>query len=373
MRGRTAARITIEITHSLTIRSRRRLHHRLSILDESVGCTADALERGVRFLLACQGGDGLWRDFVTPAGEASQWPTGYIGTAVPLTGDTAYALEQAADTLLATQNLDGGWGYNENVPTDADSTAWVLRFLIRLGRTGDACQRAASCLISHQRSRNGGVATYLESHRIRRFMGLGRWVPFWGWCAPHTEVTAAAGQALMAAACDDSPKRAQAAWRFVRSRQRADGCWSSYWWTSPHFTTLQAVEFALAAGDLTAVRRAAQWMIVNQGDSGGLKFAGSADSAFASALAVSILVRGNADGDHVDRAVMRLLELQQADGGWLSHPIMQIPLPSDRNPNREGPWRPVRFGHGVVVPDQHRAFTSATCVAALALAHATGR
>jgi len=35
----------------------------------------DALERGVQFLLANQGRDGLWRDFDTPAGEASLWPT----------------------------------------------------------------------------------------------------------------------------------------------------------------------------------------------------------------------------------------------------------------------------------------------------------
>ena len=342
-------------------------------MDESVGRTADALERGMRFLLARQGRDGLWRDFVTPAGEASQWPTGYIGTAVPLNGDTADSLERAADTLIATQNLDGGWGYNENVPTDADSTAWVLRFLTRLGRNGDVCRRAASCLIGHQRSRNGGVATYLESNRIRQFMGLGRWVPFWGWCASHTEVTAAAGQALMAASRGDSPDQTQAAWRFVRSRQRADGSWGSYWWTSPHFTTLQAIEFGLAAGDLAAVRRAVLWAIINQGDSGGWKIAGTADSAFASALAVSILLRGNADDDHINSGVMRLIELQQADGGWSSHPIMQIPLPPDTDPNREGTWRPVRFGRGVVVADQHRTFTSAACVAALALARTTGR
>jgi squalene-hopene/tetraprenyl-beta-curcumene cyclase len=336
-------------------------------LDGSVDCTAGAVERGTRFLLARQGRDGLWRDFATPAGEASCWPTGYIGSAVPLTGSTADALDRAADTLIAAQNLDGGWGYNENVPTDADSTAWVLRFLIRLGRTGDPCRRAASCLISHQRNRTGGVATYLESNQIRRFMGLSRWVPFWGWCAAHTEVTAAACQALTAASPDDSRSQAQAAWRFVRSRQRADGCWSSYWWTSPHFATLQAIEFALAVGDWATVRRGVQWTIVNQDRSGGWKLPGADDSAFATALALSILLRADADDDHVDRGVMRLLDLQQADGGWSSLPIMRIPLPPDTNPDGEGPWQPVRFGSGVVVADQHRTFTSATCVAALAL------
>ena len=111
----------------------------VALLDTSIAFTTDALERATRFLLARQGRDGLWRDFLTPAGKASQWPSGFIGTALPLTGDTTDALEKAADTLVATRHLDGGWGYNEDVPTDADSTAWVMRFLPRLGRAG-ACR-----------------------------------------------------------------------------------------------------------------------------------------------------------------------------------------------------------------------------------------
>src|SRR5258707_14135068 len=88
-----------------------------------------ALERGVRFLLARQGPDGLWRDFLTPAGEASEWPTGFIGAALHLAGADAGALRRAAEALVARQNDDGGWGYNEDVPTDADSAACLLRFL----------------------------------------------------------------------------------------------------------------------------------------------------------------------------------------------------------------------------------------------------
>ena len=339
----------------------------VALLDTSIAFTTDARERATRFLLARQGRDGLWRDFLTPAGEASHWPTGFIGTALPLTGDTKDALEKTADTLVANQNADGGWGYNEDVPTDADSTAWVLRFLTRLGRTSP-CRRAAACLIDHQRIRNGGIATYSEPGPIRRFMGISRWVPFSGWCAPQTEVTATAALALASAPPTHDPIQLRAAWRFVQSRQRGDGSWSSYWWTSPHYTTWQAVEFALAAGDRAAVHRAVLWTIVHQGDSGGWTAAEADDSAFASALAVSILLRGNAAADRVERGLARLVELQQADGGWPSQPSLRIPLPPDRDPNREGPWRPVRFGAGIDVPDQHRTFTTAACVAALALA-----
>jgi squalene cyclase len=76
-----------------------------------------------------------------------------------------------------------------------------------------------------------------------------------------------AALALAFAAPGSSPAQVQDARRFVKSRQRRDGSWSSYWWTSPHYTTLQAVEFALAAGDESAVHRAVLWTIVHQRDS----------------------------------------------------------------------------------------------------------
>src|SRR5262245_50539654 len=119
-----------------------------------------ALDRGVRFLLAKQGADGLWRDFITPAGEASEWPTAVVAAALALGGGDEDAVERAAAALVARQNDDGGWGYHEDVPSDADSTACVLLFLAGRGRGGGACRRAAACLVEYQRNVDGGVATY---------------------------------------------------------------------------------------------------------------------------------------------------------------------------------------------------------------------
>lgn len=327
-----------------------------------------ALERGTRFLLANQGRDGLWRDFLTPAGEASEWPTGFIATALHLAAARASALERAADALVASQDVDGGWGYNEDVPSDADSTACVLLFLALMGHRGSSCRRAGSCLVRHQRTENGGIATYSEPGPIRRFMGVGRWVRFGGWCRPHTEVTAAAGRALGALAPDGCSPEANAAWRYVRSRQCADGSWSSYWWTSPHYATLQALDLALSLHDHDPVSRAAEWAIRGQDDDGGWSAPGAAASAFATALSLSVLVNAGASRQPVERAIRRLVALQHEDGGWPSHPIMRIPLPGDPDPDRRSRWRFVRLASGAVIRDQHRTFTSAACVAALARA-----
>jgi hypothetical protein len=314
---------------------------------------ARALERGTRFLLAMQGTDGLWRDFLTPAGEASEWPTGFIGTALHVVGADVHALERAAETLVARQNDDGGWGYNEHVPSDADSTACVLQFLALTGRGGSACARAHACLARHQCGNDGGVATYHDPAPIRRFMGVGRWWRFDGWCSPQTEVTATAGSALAAAGRSAA---AEAAWRYVRSRQREDGSWSSYWWTSPHYATQQAVKLAVRFGDHGAVDRAAGWV---------LRTGGQDASAFPTALSLSILLDAGASGEAVERAIARLAESQENDGGWPSDPIMRIPMPGDRDPDRR---RLVRIGGGIVVRDHHRTFTTAASVAALARA-----
>ena len=327
----------------------------------------------MRFLLAHQGADGLWRDFLTPAGEASEWPTGFTATALHLAGVAESVLGGAAEALIASQRPDGGWGYNELVPSDADSTACVLLSLSLVGHRGVSCDRAAEFLIRHQRSDNGGIATYRDASPIRAFMGLSRWIPFHGWCAPHTEVTATAGRALASLASAHSAERATAAWRYVRPRQRADGSWGAYWWSSPHYATAEAVELALALGDEGPATRAAEWAVRTQNEHGGWSAPGAVTSAFATALCLSVLVNAHADREPIRAAVDRLVLLQDGDGGWPSHPIMRIPMPGDRDPDRSGRRRFRARPGGVLIRDQHRTFTSAACVAALSrAAGATG-
>jgi squalene cyclase len=328
-----------------------------------------ALARGVEFLLDRQCEDGLWRDFQTPAGEASTWPTAYIGTALYGVGIGGAAAERAASALVSRQHRDGGWGYNEETPTDADSTSWALLLLTRTRDRSGACQRAGRCLARHQRRHSGGVATYAEAGPIRRYMGLARWVPYRGWCRPQTEVTAVAGRAQDALGSGAPRARAAAAWRYVRHRQEADGSWSSYWWTTPHYATQQAVALAVCMHDLDAIRQATGWAIRTQRPDGGWGVPGAAvPSSFTTALSLSVLAVSDLDVQMpLTRARDALVGLQRADGGWPSAAALRIPMPSDasRSGKRQGL---VQFAPGIVVVDHHRTFTTATCVAALTAA-----
>lgn len=208
----------------------------------------EALAGGVEFLCSHQGRDGLWHDFNTLAGEASDWPSGFIGMQLLDAGVAGQATDLAADALLARQHRDGGWGYHRNVPTDADSTACVLMFLAAAGREPQALELAGRCLRRHQDPRGGGIATYADPEPIRRYMRVGRNVDLRGWCAQHLEVTATAGRAFATVPRDRFRAEAELAWGFVESRQHADGGWHSYWWTGRPYPTLQAVALGFSLG-----------------------------------------------------------------------------------------------------------------------------
>ena len=327
-----------------------------------------ALEHGIEFLESRQSKDGLWRDFLTPAGEASLWPTAFIGTALHTAGLGASALQRGAAALIALQDSAGGWGYNEQVPHDADSTACALLLLTQVNCPEEARQRAVSCVLSHQLPDSGGFATYRKPDPIRKFMGVGAWMRFDGWCQPLTEVTALAGRALAKSGIGSGSAPLQAAWQFVRARQRPDGSWASYWWPSPHYATLQAVELALLVGADQYAQIAGDWALRSQTTEGAWQMPGEPHSAFATALCLSILVKGQADPRSIVRAAQHLAGMQDVDGGWPSHPILRIPLPRRMDPEKPRPWPFRNRGAGIVVRDQHRTFTSAACITALAAA-----
>jgi squalene cyclase len=156
----------------------------------------------------------------------------------------------------------------------------------------------------------------------------------------------------------------------VRSQQNTDGSWNAYWWTSAHFATQQAVELAVSMHDRDAVNRAAAWTLRTQRPDGGWRAPSrSSMSAFATALSLSVLaVSDPPEQEPISRGVGALVALQQVDGGWPSEPILRIPVPADRRSGQDDRWRLVRFDDGIVVADQNRMFTSATCVAALSRA-----
>jgi hypothetical protein len=324
----------------------------------------------VAFLCSRQRVDGLWADFETLAGASTDWVTGYVGAALAAAGESNSGLTLASRTLRERQQADGGWGYHAEVPSDADSTAYALRFLLPFDRDGDH-RAALHCLRRHRKGPAGGVATYAAPGPIRRYMGLDDGFAIDGWCQPHTEVTAAAGLAF-AIAGGSWAADAQAAWRYLRARQGPAGSWRSYWWVDDLYPTAQAVALARAAapGDdgRKAAARAAAWAAARQASDGSWASQADGASAFVTALGVVVLTSARGFAASAARGVAALVGQQQADGGWASSPILRIPPPHVVEPDDVGHWREDALGTGVVISDRGRLYTTATALNALCLA-----
>ena len=92
-----------------------------------------ALCLSVDYILGRQHADGSWMDWELPPGQSSTWTTAYVGGKLTSL-DTHHrdhvccATDRASQWLTGKMFSDYGWGYNEQVDSDADSTALAIYF-----------------------------------------------------------------------------------------------------------------------------------------------------------------------------------------------------------------------------------------------------
>ncbi len=205
------------------------------------------------------------------------------------------AFESAVQSLQANRK-PGGWGYNSSTAVDADSTAWVLRFMARMQHP---CVRDVARYLSPFIQQGGGVRTF-PSERFGR------------WAQPHADVTPVVGLALLECGGDPDIIEQLRAWSLAN--QSPDGHWHSFWWATDAYATARNLEFLAATGGLTdaVIDAARRW------------FAGQspASSSFEAAhqLIISILLETISD-----RFTENLLRLQLPDGSWPASAVLLVP------------------------------------------------
>jgi hypothetical protein len=292
------------------------------------------------FILRHQSGEGSWTDWALPPGPSDYWTTAYIGARLsglprPFRSRTGPAVRAAAHWLARQEGDGGGWGYNDKVGCDADSTANAILFLAREGFTVKA--RSYERLLGFQRP-DGGFSTYPWDE------GLG------SWGGSHPDVSAVAAQALLPLLGSDSDVLRRATGYVVKQRDPA-GIWNSFWWPSPLYATEASLSLLRATRtqvDLGQVCRTLLGM--------------TPANAFESALLIGCLLHA-ADGPRSDRAeelADRLVAEQLPDGSWASTPILRV---TDRDCTQ--PWECP--DPGPVYADPRRLFTSATVLRSLGL------
>jgi squalene cyclase len=263
------------------------------------------------------------------------------------------------------QRPTGGWGYNQDSPPDADSTAWAVRVFTALGKARrKSVHQAKRFMAMHQR-RNGGIATYSSPWPLRRkFARPSSWSTYTGWCVTDACVTAAAVNAL-----DSDGQRNAVA--FLIKQQRRHGEWRGYWWADYEYATTLALESVTTFSDATesaSVEKALTW-IRNRVQPNGAVISKTTGrrSPFATACALRALgTRPTVERAQAARCIAWLIRNQRDDGAWHASATLRIPRPNDRNPEKFRGWK---FGGGIggICLDQNAVFTTASVVAGLKL------
>jgi len=273
-------------------------------------------------------------------------------------------VRDATHALLRAQRPSGGWAYNEKVPPDADSTAWVvLAMATTTVWKPSMVLRALNYLLRHKTDR--GFATYTREDGIERFIGATA-DQTEGWRDTHLCVTAAVTHALLVHGLAGDARLGPAI-AALRDAQRDDGLWTSYWWPGSSYATAQSLRALAAARAVTddVWCRAVDGLSARQRPDGGFADDGGESRPFPTAMSLTaLLTRPDRRGDSaIDAAAAWLLDAQRA-GHWASAPILRIPRPMVSNPETES-FKPDALGTGVLVRDQCGIFTAAAAVVAL--------
>lgn len=250
-------------------------------------------------------------------------------------------LHRASEWLSGMMFSDYGWGFNEEVGSDADSTAIAILFLASSGRV--VPERCYSALREFQ-SEDGGFRTY------RRVGGVDSWTE------PHMDVTPTAVLALLTryGGKTDAVERGI---RFILDHRSVDGAWHSFWWTSSLYATATSLVLLKAMGVEIDARQLSARLL------GSLPA-----SPFEKALqlvSLSHLPTNAVVAEQMRLLVTQLVRGQKEDGTWGSHATLRLP-PRDCFE----PWK--HSDSCPVFSDTHRLFTTTTILWALSLAHARG-
>lgn len=282
-------------------------------------------ERAVDALLERQSPEGFWHDYELEIGSSRAWTTAYIGFSLlpyAQVSRVERSLTRAAHAILRVEAPDG-WGYNLMTASDADSTAWCVRFLRAMGRDLSGSARAVLLPFVDQ---GGDVHTF-------------RGERYGSWDTAHDDVAA-----IVALALDESNAATGLARRIsARVIGRLDGGETPkpFWWADDIYLWQTALGlFDHLNLRTAAVRRAVrQYAAITEPYSAQGLMAGL--SAFRCALgiradeaAVRIAAKMGASApfflsERAGRARRTLSGLQTESGLWAPSAWMRIPSQED--------------------------------------------
>ena len=306
-------------------------------MDHARRALEEGLVAGVDYVLSRQSSEGSWKDWELPPGESRVWTTAFVGYKLgglseSFKGRSIGARRAASEWLLKSIFPDSGWGYNEAVESDADSTAHAILFLCSEGKR---VPKESYRRLSEFQCADGGFSTYIAPG------GTGSWV------VSHPDVTPTALLALLTK-YSRKDRLIQSGMSYV-IQSASSGCWNSFWWDSFLYSTAANLSLMQRAGVRFDTRRTTEALVQT-----------NPRNAFE--VALLLLTLSYADRDtwtaHAKALLDRLLGEQQIDGSWESKPILRV-----TNTGCSKPWE--LSDSGPLFRDPNRLFTSCVVLEAL--------
>jgi len=310
---------------------------------------AEAIQKGIDYILSSQQQSGWWKDFYLTPGYSDEWVTAYVGyhLACLPSSKTKTSIERAWKALQNRYRKDEGWGYNMLTPADADSTIWVWIFAQQAGFASEFPETNLA-IVNQYINTQGGVATYAKHAPIGRSMQEGEPPSFNGWKIVHNCVTAAYAYAGR-----------QHAINYLLNEQSPLGTWYSYWWDGPEYATALTVEALSnkdASGYKDRIDLSVKWACV----AAQKQLANQEPNDFKIALLLRIILcaaEKESYSDVINILRNHLLRSQESEGSWPASAESRSPtIENMAHETGENLW---------VIKDEKKNFSTITILDAL--------
>jgi hypothetical protein len=263
-------------------------------------CARMGVRDGIRYLVSRQSSDGFWRDYNLPPGMSESWSTAWVGWCITQCGSTGSLVPYRAAVALRRCSRESGWGYNRNGSTDADSTAWTIRFLRPMGGIDS---HSAVSMLQQYLDTAGRAHTFLSPEAG-------------SWSFAHDDVTPVVGLGLLSAGASLAIiKRVRTA---VLTTQTDYGAWRSFWWSTDTYATAWSLRFLAHSGGVPDIVKvtALNW----------LRQQPTASSALELSLRLFILNTLGLQGNSVaSELIDSLLDTSRGSNGWPPSRLLRVP------------------------------------------------
>jgi hypothetical protein len=270
-----------------------------------------AIQNGLNYICKNQNQDGLWRDYILPAGYGSEWITAFVLTLlhqVDKNFDNKILYQKAEEKLNKRWRENKGLGYNKSVPSDSDSTTWFLKFKFLKNKEID------NTILNQYKNEDLGLGTYPKDPKdILNYIQLNIPQQNLGWTKSHDCVTSNA--AYFDSDC----------LQYICNILDNDKLLKSYWWTSDLYSIWLAYE-ALDANHKLNINRLnnlkSQFISIPKPN-----FNNSFD------LSIFILLQYKLLKTDVSNDIKKLLSNQNSNGCFPPSANLLVPMPKDKIKN----------------------------------------